>query len=255
MALETRLLRAQNQRFFVVEVAARTIALMGSTGNVYHVKLSVRPSCTCPDFKKRSRGFVSVTVCKHIIFLYVVIGPLDINNLKDGAITNEMNIQVIGILSTAYLETCGVMANANSIDVYNKIKSNHCMICSGSRLIIGNKWVQSSYHLSCVSTFHKTCINRHLFDQRAHNQNSLPCCPVCQQVWVEPESSFGPYLNLSNLVFNNHRDESNYEQEAMNYEHELEQRVQQSWNSLWENDYRFNENNTHIPPPDEWAAL
>lgn len=37
--------------------------VVGSTGNIYQVKIGKLPSCDCPDAKFRSRG-----ECKHIIY-------------------------------------------------------------------------------------------------------------------------------------------------------------------------------------------
>src|SRR5437016_13385833 len=73
-----RLDRALNQRLYLLNDEQKSQKLqtnqdqkqdefsyevLGSTGSVYKVVLSVNPSCNCPDFLKRSKR------CKHILFI------------------------------------------------------------------------------------------------------------------------------------------------------------------------------------------
>ena len=65
-----RLERAQSQRMFVIErtpggdidCPEETIAMAGTTGNVYNVSINKIPSCTCPDNRKGNQ-------CKHIVYV------------------------------------------------------------------------------------------------------------------------------------------------------------------------------------------
>lgn len=65
-----RIDRALSQRLYLLRQddtstdgsLSKKFSVLGSTGNVYEVKISRVPSCTCPDFL---RGHV----CKHIIFV------------------------------------------------------------------------------------------------------------------------------------------------------------------------------------------
>lgn len=45
----------------------REFAVMGSTGNIYTVKIKESPECTCPDYKTRYKR------CKHIYFILIRI--------------------------------------------------------------------------------------------------------------------------------------------------------------------------------------
>ncbi len=65
-----RISRALSQRMYLInqqddstaDNLSRTYAVLGSTGNVYNVKIDSSPSCTCPD---------SFPCCKHILFVFL----------------------------------------------------------------------------------------------------------------------------------------------------------------------------------------
>ena len=38
--------------------------VVGSTGSLYRVKITYRPTCSCPDFRGKWR-------CKHVLFVYL----------------------------------------------------------------------------------------------------------------------------------------------------------------------------------------
>jgi hypothetical protein len=64
-AIRDRIDRAKTQRMFLVshkqvEDLNEEFIVMGSTGNLYTVKICQVPDCNCPDFMK---GFL----CKHIV--------------------------------------------------------------------------------------------------------------------------------------------------------------------------------------------
>jgi hypothetical protein len=46
---------------------AGKFSILGSTGNVYEVRVEQVPSCSCPDFHKRRE------LCKHLIFVYLKV--------------------------------------------------------------------------------------------------------------------------------------------------------------------------------------
>jgi hypothetical protein len=47
--------------------------VLGATGNVYSVRLDLRPSCTCPDFKRGN-------TCKHILFVMLRVLKLPVDD-------------------------------------------------------------------------------------------------------------------------------------------------------------------------------
>lgn len=66
------------QKLFLIETLVvkneleREYVIMGSTGNVYNVNITNKPTCTCPDYITRQNR------CKHIYF--VLIRIMKINN-------------------------------------------------------------------------------------------------------------------------------------------------------------------------------
>lgn len=65
-----RVLRALGHHLRLLHRSDSNFFVLGATGNVYTVTLSLTPSCTCPD---------RTTPCKHMLFVYIrVLGlPLD----------------------------------------------------------------------------------------------------------------------------------------------------------------------------------
>ncbi|KAJ7277109.1 hypothetical protein C8J57DRAFT_1449129 [Mycena rebaudengoi] len=64
--------RVMTQRFFMVDrkrvegELKEEFQVLGSTGNIYTVTISQRPSCDCPDAQKGNH-------CKHILFIYLKV--------------------------------------------------------------------------------------------------------------------------------------------------------------------------------------
>lgn len=74
-AIADRIVRALHHHLRLLHRSECFFYVLGATGNVYKVTLSILPSCTCPD---------RTTPCKHILFVYIrVLGvPLDDGCLK-----------------------------------------------------------------------------------------------------------------------------------------------------------------------------
>lgn len=62
-----RMARGKTQKIYLVnrnvDNENATFDVMGTTGNIYSVKLNGAPTCTCPDFSLRHKR------CKHIFFM------------------------------------------------------------------------------------------------------------------------------------------------------------------------------------------
>ena len=77
--MDSRIAKAYNDRLYLVESippeneddALREYIVMGSTGNVYRVKIKHEPSCTCPDNRMRKER------CKHIYFILLRVMKVD----------------------------------------------------------------------------------------------------------------------------------------------------------------------------------
>lgn len=57
-----RIVRALRHHLRLIHRSESKFFVLGATGNVYTVTLSVTPSCTCPD---------RTTPCKHILFVFI----------------------------------------------------------------------------------------------------------------------------------------------------------------------------------------
>lgn len=81
VAVKDRIERAQSQRLYLIEqkdmleegldmdicpVVGREFAVLGSTGNVYDVRICKSPTCSCPDFQRGN-------LCKHILFVILKV--------------------------------------------------------------------------------------------------------------------------------------------------------------------------------------
>ncbi|CAK9184886.1 unnamed protein product [Ilex paraguariensis] len=75
--LEDRVLRAIRHRLRLLHRSNSDFFILGATGNVYTVSLSLTPSCSCPD---------RTTPCKHILFVLIrVLGV----SLDDGCLLRK----------------------------------------------------------------------------------------------------------------------------------------------------------------------
>ena len=87
--MSTRIERCFTDNLYLVESIPqnskeekkRIYLIMGSTGNVYSVVITNKPTCTCPDFRQRKKR------CKHIYF--VLIRIMKVENPIIKYFTNE----------------------------------------------------------------------------------------------------------------------------------------------------------------------
>uniref|UniRef100_A0A7S3H0S9 SWIM-type domain-containing protein n=1 Tax=Spumella elongata TaxID=89044 RepID=A0A7S3H0S9_9STRA len=116
-----RISRAFHQKLFLVDQEditsevcglGRKFAVMGTTGNIYDVKIQQQPTCSCPDC---ARG----KLCKHIIFVMVKVLQVDRNSeliYQNALLQSE--------LSTIFIHAPpihnGVLANRNVVNAYKK---------------------------------------------------------------------------------------------------------------------------------------
>lgn len=116
-----RISRAFNQKLFFVDQEeitseanglGRKFAIMGTTGNIYDVKIQQQPSCSCPDC---ARG----KLCKHIIFVMIKVLQVDRNSdliYQNALLQSELS----EIFIRAPPLHNGVLANRNVVNAYKK---------------------------------------------------------------------------------------------------------------------------------------
>lgn len=232
--LAERLLRANTQRMYLIQQQQTMnhnivgvslddiiceLSILGSTGNVYIVKLQSIPCCTCPDFIKNK------DLCKHIIFVLLKVIGISSNNplaYQKSYIQSELkelmqllNSRRVGGTSTSN----SVMANEEVQRNYarlqqqqaggSRIKTNDddiivgssstvqrrslddtddcdCPVCFDKMNINDTKNILTYCQAACGTNFHLQCIQK--WFQNASNKNMLSC-PNCRQEWIGIENT------------------------------------------------------------------
>ena len=200
--MATRKTRGKHQNIFLIECIkptkdyVRDYVIMGSTGNVYNVKIKDYPECTCPDYVSRHRK------CKHIYF--VLIRVMQVNKideyLEDEDFYDKKTLKKM-------FKNIPDVANNLQIDdskkeMYNKMKNNNndnnndchsikkdtddlCPICLDD-LENGEELDYCKY--SCGKYIHKYCFAMMCKKREAN-------CPFCRSPWIKKEVS--TYINLN----------------------------------------------------------
>lgn len=124
--LNQRMNRGKTQKIYLVnrnvDDQAAKFNVMGTTGNIYEVKLSGSPTCTCPDFCQRQNR------CKHIFFMLAKI--FNVNNPHQEKFTKEEILQYITNYKTNIAKyNIKYDVKANCIDVGVRGTDDDCCIC------------------------------------------------------------------------------------------------------------------------------
>jgi len=144
------------------------VDLAGSTGNIYTVKITHIPECTCPDFR------INVNPqCKHILYVLLkVLKAPEPLNFQAALLTSELEeiFNLAGPLPTEAVHT-------EDKDGKRKPIEGDCPICceelsQEKETIV---WCQAA----CGNNLHKTC-----FDQWAATKgHGQVTCPYCRTQW------------------------------------------------------------------------
>ena len=228
IAIRERIHRAQSQQFFLVQrsdtmdgTTGCDFVVLGSTGNVYTVRITQIPTCSCPDHAKGN-------LCKHILFVMLKVIGLDPESpLVYQAALLQSELQELFALLASRRVGKAVMAN-------DKVKKSYASLSmtgiDDSVVDVGHKsladdsdcpicfdaLVESSESLSycraaCGTHFHADCINRWLRGQA----QGKATCPNCRQPWDaganKSRISSEGYANLGALQgLSSERDTSSY---------------------------------------------
>eukprot|EP01083_Nonionella_stella_P103312 294905_1 len=99
-----RIMRCYEQKMFVIDendaqLAGRTYAVLGVSGNLYSVTISNIPLCSCPDFSDGNR-------CKHIYFMLLKVLNIDKNSplLTQDLFSPEEITQIFETAPSRYYE-------------------------------------------------------------------------------------------------------------------------------------------------------
>lgn len=191
--------RGKTQNIFLIETIInekdtdkiREYVVMGSTGNVYHVKIKNVPECTCPDYKTRNIR------CKHIYFVLIkVMNNVDnekpsysdeeIKNMFDTIPYITNNLIVDNKVNETYEQ---LKHNIKTIDCSEVSKKPHsddlCPICLDD-LDNGDELDFCKY--SCGKQIHKVCYEMWCTKRKAE-------CIFCKKGWTFSEKE-EKYINL-----------------------------------------------------------
>ena len=119
--MSTRIERCFTDNLYLVESIPqnsneekkRIYLIMGSTGNVYSVVITNKPTCTCPDFKQRKKR------CKHIYF--VLIRIMKVENPIIKKFTNE---NLDEMFNNIPLITNNLIVDKSKRDKFHEITNN-----------------------------------------------------------------------------------------------------------------------------------
>jgi Ring finger domain/SWIM zinc finger len=267
--LRQRLERALTQRLYLVQhddiPAAKSVTadsavnftVLGSTGNVYTVVLSLQPTCNCPDFCRRN------DMCKHIMFVLLKVVGLNVDHsmsyqkayvvseLKelltklrarmrrvggshDSTVLANAHVRaaVVGATSTAAAAAAAAAA-ADGTDGKEDAETKQetgvqrrsldedadCPICFDD---LKSESLDALVYCqsTCGANFHAACITRWLGASHAKS------CPNCRQAWFDPKEEAkkravpkeSAYVNLGALQgMTPERDTSTYYKRQRRY--------------------------------------
>lgn len=158
------------------------VDLAGSTGNIYTVKVTHVPECTCPDFQVRRNP-----QCKHILNVLVkVLKAPDPLYYQAAFLTSELE-EIFTNAGPLPTETVG----ADDKDGKRKPIEGDCPICceelsAETETIV---WCQAA----CGNNLHKSC-----FDQWASARgHGRVTCPYCRTPWQHDITSGASLKGMS----------------------------------------------------------
>ena len=194
MNFDVRKQRGQTQALFLIETLENTnkyervYDIMGSTGNVYRVAIKQKPTCTCPDYKKRESN------CKHIYFVLLRIMKVNKQN-EDKSIFSKL--ELLDMFNNIPMITNHLIVNNTLKQKYDNMKGKDpkdnkvtgkgtddlCPICL-DELENGDQLDYCKY--SCGKYIHTVCFGMWC-------KNKIPVCVFCKQNW---NKEIGQYVNL-----------------------------------------------------------
>lgn len=190
--------RGLSQKLYLIEATTNyDYTIMGSTGNVYNVKITNSPTCTCPDHMTRHNR------CKHIYFVLLRImkaancdQPNYSNDEIQTFVNNISNIQTVSVdakIQEKYhklIEKNKTGDNANINDNNNDIVKgldDLCPICLDD-MDNGDDYIYCK--ADCGRAVHAVCFTMWTKKNKA-------ACLYCKKTFiVNNKESDGEYINL-----------------------------------------------------------
>ena len=206
---QIRIDRAKTQRLFLVECGKVQdlkceFVVLGSTGNIYSVKIEKEASCSCPD---HANGHL----CKHILFVLLKVMAIDPDSylIYQEAWTESELRMMFDQMKSRFRQVSGaVLANERVRETFAKLEKGEdeasldskvarksvteddCAICFDQM----TQDQKTTYCRGrCGANFHAECIKQWL-----KVNDSKPTCPMCREAWVD-DAKKGGYTNLATL--------------------------------------------------------
>ncbi len=212
-----RLDRAMTQRMYLIKQQdtstennlCKTYSVLGSTGNVYNVKIEKFPSCTCPD---------TALCCKHILFVLLRVlkvpkkCPLIYQNallqhelrfLFEGSPNPGNHIFAKEAVINAFIRASVTESEdaAASIRYADMEAGAECPICFEElkKSTDNNEETKEETIMSCVTCskyIHTDCIS--LWKKSSPKPTT---CPLCRQLWSDGAlgKEENGYLNFADM--------------------------------------------------------
>ena len=218
-----RILRAARQRLYLVtgtdnstsENRRMDFQVLGSTGNLYSVEISKRPTCTCPDHLRRNN------LCKHIIFTFVkVLGVSTANPVIWQKALLQSELKIVFDNASERLAHLGNAVKANSriiravtgvdddgakddgdndggVKLREITNDTTCPICFDN-IVETDEVVYC--RTTCGNPVHTKCMDVWIAQKR--KTRAQITCVYCRSPWEDPRNSSGS--SVSGGMFNNH---------------------------------------------------
>ncbi len=161
----------------------REYVVMGSTGNVYHVKIDTGCECTCPDFAQRG------TRCKHIYFVLIKIMKVIEQNQDKMNFSKE---DLLCMFNNIPKITNNFMVNNDLRHLYEQKKGTGVVVQRDTKDICAiclddlENGLELDYcKYSCGNSVHKECHKM----WASHHSNQ---CVFCKSDW----NIGSQYINL-----------------------------------------------------------
>lgn len=199
--------RGQQQRIYLVlthafddKILERQYDVMGTTGNVYSVRIEKTPTCTCPDYQTRHNR------CKHIYFVLSRIMKVksDQEDIKE-----YTDADLIDMFSNVPQITETLKVGIDKMIKYNNLKNRTingevpmkklheddiCPICLGDIYDCNEPLIFCRY--SCGTPLHEDCFVRYTSHQKNQSYDAIKKCLFCLKPW-EKDKNEGQYVNLN----------------------------------------------------------
>eukprot|EP01032_Pedospumella_encystans_P009052 gene9052-10688_t len=154
---------------------SRKFAIMGTTGNIYNVKIQQQPACSCPYFTRGKK------LCKHIIFVMVKVLQVDKSSpliYQDALLQSEL--EDIFARASPLNAAKATHRDLDDTNQPEKKSESECPVCFES-LEVALTLLDSC--ATCRNFIHKECLQNWIKVQHI-------CC-FCRSPWCSalPSSS------------------------------------------------------------------